>query len=230
MNFSYASIFFTRKWGPESVFSDDDDVFYPYAVTGHQHETSPEFFEVNSAHSGSHRNSLCSISEIEDEEVAINRLLQLAPRRRTLSLEQDMDPRYELFCKWLEFQGGPVQSTSYERIGVEDDGSSDEFHDAAERNDGISVKDLAMDREVASEPAAEQKTVPIIMEPKPRPDMLRELHVDCEPKEWTPKVMLPKKLHSPKKGRAPVPPSPSNFSRSSDSLSDTASLHKETTI
>lgn len=206
----------------------EDDVFYQ----NQNRETSPEFFEV----SFSGRNSLSSISELaNDEEVA----RFMAFDRRASAVQ---DPRFDLFCKWLDTQNGnkagDVQIGTEQQIVDSDlSQSGDEFHDAErEQSPPECIKEML----IVTDKNTSAMVIPTISVPGRTPE--KEIMTSPEPIQIDsgslmnindPVKLMRRKLHSPKKGRAPEPPP-----KSSDDLPksvektqpDPAKIHLETII
>lgn len=231
----------SQKRVGKSVDDDDDEVFYPE----HPRAFSPEFFEVN-PHSNpvSGRNSLSSISELaNDEEVARFMGYEAQAHRRNSKNIGPVghDPRYELFCKWLEAQNAPVVVIPAESL----EESGDEFHDVEkEASPPQCVKDM-----VRAEENCKPKTIPVIPTisvPVPLKPSSTSNNCDVFVSRQTPgpettdplitgEVIIDpnktvhRKLHSPKKGRAPEPPkSPVNLIGGAEEAQK--NLHLETII
>lgn len=241
---------FPIKQFEESIDDElDDEVF-------DRQDKSPEFFEVSYSNAlSSHRNSLSSISELaSDEEVARIMVRDQRVLNRTMSAEEFAvhDPRFDLFCQWLEAQQNKIpkipgqfrQSNRQQFRSTETDTeyssqSGDElFHDA-EKEDSPpeSVKEMLNTVLGPEEPS---RVIPQIF--LPINSESEEKIIDTEGKEeilsqkdkfeseniLTDPVRLRRKLHSPKKGRAPHPPnSPVNLPIGQD---EHKTMHKETVL
>lgn len=176
---------------------------------------SPEFYELSYPNPlSSARNSLSSISELaNDEEVA--RFMAI-DRRGSCQLTEMQDPRFALFCKWLESQKEEVERVKEEERTFESD--VDEFHDAEkEQSPPETLKE-----------SVEITVIPTITVPPPPTDQPLESKASEQDPIPTasgnsiisnrlsnnddPVKLMGRRLHSPKKGRAPEPPrSPALF-------------------
>lgn len=146
-------------------------------------------------------------------------------QRRSLSADYSVqDPRFDLFCKWLKSQDTANQSFKVRQQDTKMEVESEEFHDAEkEQSPPECVKQLDL-------------VIPVIISEPPMNDSLEKdstsITSECtESGTLIPDaVKLRRKLHSPKKGRAPEPPlSPINISNAPVSQV-AAHVHKETII
>lgn len=216
---------------------EDDDVF----VQNQYRENSPEFYEVSYSNPlSSARNSLSSISELaNDEEVA----RFMAHDRRSQPATAMQDPRFDLFCRWLESQDNANSIGKPSKVSQSDlSGSGDEFHDAEkEQSPPECVKEMmaaTITERSKDIPVIPTITVPVTLtkngeeeeeedksgieqqEPEPIANKASSLISLNDPAK-----LMRRRLHSPKKGRAPEPPkSPMTIPKSEDNL------HLETII
>lgn len=130
--------------------------------------------------------------------------------RRSMSYDEGVqDPRFDLFCKWLATQNIANQSLNVGQRNTKRNLESDEFLDAEkEQSPPESVKEL-----IAVKP---EMVIPVIIPPmNDSPDKdLTSATVEVTDRDIIVPdgVKLRRKLHSPKKGRAPEPPiSPINL-------------------
>lgn len=176
------------------------------------------------------RNSLSSISELaNDEEVA----RFMAFDRRSSAVGQD--PRFELFCKWLDTQNASQDNGQNLRSESDLNLSGDEFHDAEkEQSPPECVKEILVAERTKSEMVIPTIKVPVVV---------REIDAISDQGSTLtdsgslmnindPVKLMRRKLHSPKKGRAPEPPKSPVTVHTSDerTAQEPANIHLETII
>lgn len=167
------------------------------------------------------RNSLSSISELaNDEEVA--RFMAFDRRSSAAAL----DPRFEMFCKWLDTQNANQDQGQNFRSESDLNLSGDEFHDAEkEQSPPECVKEI-----LVAERTKAEMVIPTITVPSDQGSIVTDSGSLMNIND--PVKLMRRKLHSPKKGRAPEPPkSPVNVPKSDErTVQEPANIHLETII
>lgn len=210
----------------------EDDVFF-----ANRRDHSPEFFDLSESQATySHRNSLSSISELaNDEEVA--RFMSHDARYPPAGLT--CDPRFELFCKWLETQNGK-QGMGDENENTKGSDLSlageEEFHDAEKEQTPPAAEVM----QPTCEDSKNEMVIPMISLPKDSSPQETESVTKSDQSSMdettqncivvSDPVKLQRKLHSPKKGRAPPPPTTLFKPVSHEAIPESINLHKETVL